>query len=281
VPTETPPPEAATPDAGSTDKAHPATQPEGAFKAPSIGDAVPKHTAGVRAPGLAGASGPHDMGRTIDNGADSPQGRATAGAAPAPQGTATAPLVEASWLPGPHMPNPVAGADAQTPGPDGTAAHGPTPAPVTPAIAGASAPAPVVQSAQASPPVPMQVANWPAAVVAGPVVALLDAAGGSMVLDIAPEELGRLVISLSVQGDTATVRFQAETPEAARLLLDAERQLAAELARFGMTLAGHEATADRRPPDTRAGQGAGQGGDASDPPAATPVPATRLVNLIA
>ncbi len=281
VPTETTPPDTANPDTGSTDKARPTTQPDGEFAAPDIRDDAPEHIPGVRASGFAGASGSHDTGRPTNKRANSPQVLATAGAASGPQGAAPAPLAEASRLHGLHTPIPVAGPDPQAPDPDGRAAHAQTPAPVTPAIASAAAPAPVVQPALAQPPVPMQAANWPAAVVAGPVVALLDAAGGSMVLNIVPEELGRLIISLSIQGDTVTVRFQAETPEAARLLLDAERHLAVELARFGMTLAGHDATADRRQPDTRAWHGAGQGGDPSDPPAPMPVPATRLVNLIA
>jgi flagellar hook-length control protein FliK len=104
-----------------------------------------------------------------------------------------------------------------------------------------------------------------------------------MVLDITPEDLGRMTISLSVQGDSATVRILTETPEAARLLLEAERQLANELARFGMSLAGHEASADRHGggPQGWAGRGAGPAG-ADMPDAAIPVPANaRLVNLIA
>lgn len=131
--------------------------------------------------------------------------------------------------------------------------------------------------------VPMHAPNWQNALVAGPVLALLDLPGGSIVLDLAPEELGRLTISLAVQGDTAFVRFQAETPEAARLLSDSERQLAAELARFGMTLAGHEASADRRQNNERLGQVFGRAGRGADldAPGSVPVADDRLVNLIA
>ena len=67
-----------------------------------------------------------------------------------------------------------------------------------------------------------------------------------MVLDLAPDDLGRMTVTVQVQGDAISVRFQTETPEAARLLAEGERQLAAELARLGMTLAGHDASADRR-----------------------------------
>lgn len=125
--------------------------------------------------------------------------------------------------------------------------------------------------------------TWVAPVVAGPVVSLLDAAGGRMVIDIAPEELGRLTISLTVQGDSAVVRFQTETPEAARILAEAERQLASELARFGMVLAGQEATPDRKHSGGHTARQADTPGQSDDQLSAAGKPAvlTTLVNLIA
>lgn len=147
----------------------------------------------------------------------------------------------------------------------------------------ASAPVSVPPTAPAPAPVLLRVSNWPAALVAGPVVALLDIAGGSMVLDIAPEELGRLTISLSIQGEAATVRFQAETPEAVRLLAESERQLASELARFGMTLAGHEASADRQQAGRLEEQQTGLSHDDQSFSEASAVPpvVSGLVNLLA
>ncbi len=103
-----------------------------------------------------------------------------------------------------------------------------------------------VSLAPANPTFSMQQQNWPAALVAGPVVTLLDLSGSSMVLDLAPEELGRMTVTLTLQGDAMSVRFQTENPDAARLLQEAERQLASEVQRLGMTLAGHEANTDRR-----------------------------------
>lgn len=131
--------------------------------------------------------------------------------------------------------------------------------------------------------IPMHGPNWVTPMISGPVVSLLDAAGGRMVIDIAPEELGRLTISLTVQGDTAIVRFQTDTAEAARILADAERHLSSELARFGMTLAGHDATADRKQSGGRAAHPSDQPGLSDDlsGPSANPAVATALVNIIA
>lgn len=166
----------------------------------------------------------------------------------------------------------------------------PAPAPATP-LAAAAAQTPTAQPAlppvpiSTAPvsPVPMQTPNWPVACVAGPVVSLLDAAGGTMVLEITPEDLGRLTISVTVQGETALVRFQTETPEAARLLLEAERQLASELARHGMTLAGHDATAERKPAQNQGGaqQGRSKSSEAPSDLRSMPMPQAGLINLIA
>lgn len=153
-------------------------------------------------------------------------------------------------------------------------------APTTPQQ-GIAGPGQIVQST--SPAIPMHGPNWISPMVSGPVVSLLDAAGGRMVIDIAPEELGRLTISLTVQGDTAIVRFQTDTPEAARILADAERQLSSELARFGMTLAGHDATPDRNQSGGRAAHHSGQPGMSDDLPglSTNPAVAASLVNIIA
>lgn len=153
-------------------------------------------------------------------------------------------------------------------------------APTTPQQ-GTAALGQIVQSA--SPAIPMHGPNWVSPMVSGPVVSLFDAAGGRMVIDIAPEELGRLTISLTVQGDTAIVRFQTDTPEAARILVDAERQLSSELARFGMTLAEHDATPDRKQSGGRAAHHSGQPGMSDELPdlATNPAVAASLVNIIA
>ncbi len=182
----------------------------------------------------------------------------------------------------PLSPAPLVLEPPKTQAPVGEGAFG-TPAPLAAAATPPNAAPPQILPPPQMATVPMQQPDWPEGLVAGPISALLDAAGGDMVLDITPEDLGRMTISLSVQGDMATVRILTETPEAARLLLEAERQLANELARFGMSLAGHEASADRHGhgPQGRAGRGAGSVG-ADLPDAASPVPLNaRLVNLIA
>ncbi len=197
-----------------------------------------------------------------------PRAESAAPAPPQPGAKAAPP----AGIPAEPETGPALAMQAATPGASAPVAAAPQPGTV---------PAGPVMSGQA--PVAMQAPNWPAALVSGPVVSLLDAAGGRMVLDIAPEELGRLTITLSVQGDTASVRFLAETPEAARLLADAERQLASELARFGMSLAGHETTTDRQQAGTGGGAAGLPDGDGDDMPdlAEVPEPGSRLVNLIA
>ena len=114
-------------------------------------------------------------------------------------------------------------------------------------------------------------------------LAELGAEGGTMVVDLAPEELGRMRITLTVEGERTTVQFQTDTPEAARLLSQGERQLALDLARGGMNLAGHEANPGGgwggrhgRP------QSGGAGADTGLPSGPVPAPQHRgIVNLIA
>jgi hypothetical protein len=105
------------------------------------------------------------------------------------------------------------------------------PASGTTTAAGSTGPMPQLQ---------MTRPDWPVTAVAA-TVAGLSADGGTMVMELSPEALGPLRITLTLEGDTATVRFQTETPEAARLLNEAERQLSTELNRHGLTLGKHDA----------------------------------------
>jgi len=132
-------------------------------------------------------------------------------------------------------------------------------------------------------PLPMFAPDWTAQLIEGPVANLAEAGGGTMVLELAPEELGRMTVSVSVQGDSASVLFAAENPEAARLLSEAQRQLATDLERLGMTLAGHDTAPERRAPQEQGGQPDGHSPSGLGPtdPVLAPAPATRLVNLIA
>jgi len=160
-------------------------------------------------------------------------------------------------------------------------------------VAAASLPAAPMPAAPlpATPSLPAPIAtaqpDWPARVATASIAALTPD-GGTMILDLAPEDLGRLRVTLTIEGDTATVRFQTETPEAARLLSDAERQLSAEFARGGVTLTGHSAQSDRQngAPSGQSGQAPGSGrnapDDASDTLSDTALPPARgVINLIA
>lgn len=102
--------------------------------------------------------------------------------------------------------------------------------------------------------------DWPVTAVAA-TVAGLSADGGTMVMELSPEALGPLRITLTLEGDTATVRFQTETPEAARLLNEAERQLSTELNRHGLTLGKHDAATSGQSQDN--GHQSGRSADKS------------------
>jgi flagellar hook-length control protein FliK len=130
----------------------------------------------------------------------------------------------------------------------------------------------------------MTQADWPATVASVSVNALTPD-GGTLTLELTPEDLGRLRVTLTIEGDTASVRFQTETPEAARLLSDAERQLSADFARSGVTLTGHEARSDTFPggkgptSDRNADQTGPQDADPDTDP--LPLPRAGVINLIA
>ena len=158
-------------------------------------------------------------------------------------------------------------------------------APALPATAAPAAPAPVA----APMPLVMTTPDWPATLATASLAALTPD-GGTMILDLAPGDLGALRVTLTLEGDMASVRFQTDTPDAARLLSEAERQLSTEFARQGVTLTGHSALADR--PGHSAGQGGGQSGGQpqarqarNDPDKTPPDPMPRalrgVINLIA
>jgi flagellar hook-length control protein FliK len=122
-------------------------------------------------------------------------------------------------------------------------------------------------------------ADWPQTVVSA-TLASLTPDGGTMTLELAPDELGALLITLTLDGDSASVQVQTETPEAARLLTEAERQLAQDFARQGVTLSSHDAQTGRRGDP---GPGASDPTDDPDPSAdpAVPMHPMGIINLIA
>lgn len=131
-------------------------------------------------------------------------------------------------------------------------------------------------------PIDVRQADWTAR-MADAVQARLLPDGGTMELALNPADLGRIEITLRLDGDRAEVAFRTETPETARLLAEGERRLADELARQGLTLTQHQAQAQ--------GRGRQSGADAPSAPArsepeagsvtAAPGPLPGLVNLIA
>lgn len=104
-----------------------------------------------------------------------------------------------------------------------------------------------------------------------------------MTLEMSPEDLGALLITLTLEGDSASVQIQTETPEAARLLADAERNLAQDFARQGVTLSSHDAQAGRRgdQPGRSPGQSARLSGPDQDSPPAAHMSLRGIINLIA
>lgn len=119
----------------------------------------------------------------------------------------------------------------------------------------ATAPAPVQAMAQpalpAQAPVAMDRPGWEVAITER-IAAELSGDGQQIDLELSPEHLGRLKITLEVTDGQAQVRFVTETPEAARLIQQGEARLSESLSRSGLSLGGHD-TASRDP----------QGGDRS------------------
>ncbi len=125
--------------------------------------------------------------------------------------------------------------------PDSPAAPGPAPVPLAEPVQQAG----TLSAVPAAPVAMMDRADWPQTVVTA-TLAGLSPDGGTMTMEISPQELGALRITLTLEGDSASVRIETATPEAARLLNEAERQLSQDFARQGVTLAAHDAQNGRR-----------------------------------
>jgi flagellar hook-length control protein FliK len=140
-----------------------------------------------------------------------------------------------------------------------------------------TAPAP----APTAPVVQTQRGDWPQTVVSASLSALTPD-GGTMTLDLAPQELGALRITLVLEGDRASVSIQTETPEAARVLNEAQRDLAQEFARNGVTLSAHDAqTGGRGTPRPGPALSPDETGDAPHSDPAVHLPPQGILNLIA
>lgn len=164
--------------------------------------------------------------------------------------------------------------------------------------ADAAGAAPVAATAGAAPlaqptttagvPVAVDRPGWEAA-VADRIAAELSEDGQQIELDLSPERLGGLRITLEVIDGQAQVRFVTETPEAARLIQQNEHRLSESLSRAGLSLGGHEsASRDAQGQGDRQGRGAPRGAEiafhrASEPRqgVASGRAGSGLVNLIA
>lgn len=228
--------------------------------------------AGAEAPGKAGGVSDHSAaGKSGD--AARIEGKASTQAA---QPTAEPQSTRSSTVPtsgsaaaavSPALPDPASQGPAQAASPAAATLEpsgrvGTAPAP----------PAPVIQ---------MQRADWPQTVVSASLSALTPD-GGTMTLDLAPHELGALRITLVLDGDRASVSIQTETPEAARALNEAQRELAQDFARHGVTLSAHDAQTGGRGPSrpVPALSPDATGDDPHSDPAVL-VPPQGILNLIA
>lgn len=178
------------------------------------------------------------------------------------------------------------------------------PAMPLPEVAAATAPLPpaptsaqttALASAPASQPLAMASPDWPSNLAQTTITALTPE-GGTMVMTLAPDDLGSLRITLTLNGDAASLQIIAETPEVAQILTQAEGQLAQEFARNGITLTAQETTTNAprldagHDPQTGGNAAGRHGNDAqtgantprADAPSDTPPPvAVHAVNLIA
>lgn len=221
-------------------------------------------------------------------------------AAPVAQGTSPGKdAAPQEYVRKPAAPAPVSGNGTQESAPSAPRAAVPAatlaaaPVPVLPdgatpttsaafAMAEPGAQAVALSSVPAAPVAMMDRADWPQTVVTA-TLAGLSPDGGTMTMEMSPEELGTLRITLTLEGDTASVQIETATPEAARLLNEAERQLSQDFARQGVTLTSHDAQTGRRgDTGTRAPDQPAPTGD--EDPSSNPVVLLRpqgTINLIA
>lgn len=96
-------------------------------------------------------------------------------------------------------------------------------------------------------------------VIAERIAADLSEDGSQIEMELSPDNLGNLKITLDMSTGEAQVRFVTETPEAARLIQQNEHRLSEALSRAGLSLGGQETTS-RDPQGDRSGRGSGGGG---------------------
>lgn len=148
---------------------------------------------------------------------------------------------------------------------------------------------PVTAQPVTSAPVAVDRPGWEAALTER-IAAELSEDGQQIELDLSPERLGGLKITLEISDGQAQVRFVTETPEAARLIQQNEHRLSESLSRAGLSLGGHESASRdaQQQQGDRSGRGAPRGAEIAFQRPAEPRPGmisgragSGLVNLIA
>ena len=279
-------------DKGQTDPEHASAAPKrDAAPAGETPDDKVAVASGVEArPAVPLAPIAAEPGSRSGAGADNPprSGAGKSGATPRGEGKAGTPAVPLTADPASARPGRVqtgaSGAAAATPAlPDAPAQTAAQASPTPVASPEPSARAAAVPGSASTPPLVMtQRADWPQTVVSA-TLSTLTPDGGTMILELAPEELGALTITLTLEGDTATVSIQTETQDAARALNEAERELVQDFARHGVTLSAHDAQTGRRSdprPDPPGSSGHATEDDANSDPAVQ-LPPQGILNLIA
>lgn len=148
---------------------------------------------------------------------------------------------------------------------------------------------PVTPQPVTSAPMAMDRPGWEVALTER-IAAELSEDGQQIELDLSPERLGGLKITLEISDGQAQVRFVTETPEAARLIQQNEHRLSESLSRAGLSLGGHESASRdaQQQQGDRSGRGGPRGADIAFQRPAEPRPGmisgragSGLVNLIA
>lgn len=117
----------------------------------------------------------------------------------------------------------------------------PAPSRLSPDVAAQLQTAAPSQPAPTANPVALNRPGWEGTVT-DRILAELSEDGSRIDLDLTPEHLGKLRISLEMVDGRAQIRFITETPEAARLIQQSEHRLSESLSRAGLSLGAQDSS---------------------------------------